>query len=428
VKRVVLILLAALVIGGVIGALVARDPGYVLIAYADMSVETSLWFGVFTLLLVYMLLRLASYLWSRFVLSGIGLALWNRERRAQVARKQTIQGLLLSAEGRWSEAHKLLVAGARDARMPLVNYLHGARSAQALGNYAERDELLGRARAETPGSKVAVTLTRVAFQLDAGQHEQALAALLELQRESPRNPAVLAMLQRCYMALGDWQATLELAPDLRRQKALPGDELDAALRRACLARLAQLADPNAAGQFEAVWNLLPKTLRHDPELVVAAANARSTQGRPRDAEQLLREGLKRAWDDRLVDCYGHLDADLGAQLETAEGWLKDRPNSAPLLLALGRLAGRNEQWDKAREYLEASLRSNPGRDVYAALGRLCVKLGDVARGAEYLARALTKDAPASRSKDAPASRSKDAPASVAAFDPQEQAAQSDRGA
>ena len=411
-KRIGVILLAALLIGGVIGALVARDPGYVLIAYADMSIETSLWFGVFALLLTYMLLRFGGYLWSRFILSGSGLLQWNRERLAQAARKQTVQGLLLSAEGRWSEGRKLLVAGARDAQMPLVNYLHGARAAQELGDYEGRDELLRRASEETPGSKVAVALTRVAFQLDAGQHEPALAALLELQRESPRNPAVLAMLQRCYVALGDWQATLELAPDLRRQKALPEDELDATLRCAGLARLAQMADPDAAGQFDAVWNLFPKALQHDPELVVAAANTRSTQGRPQDAEQLLRDGLKRAWDDRLVDGYGLVDADLAAQLDTAEGWLKDRPNSAPLLLALGRLAGRSEQWDKAREYLEASLRSNPGRDVYAALGHLCVKLGDAQRGAEYLARALTGEALAA----------------AAAIDPQEHAGQSDLGA
>ena len=424
-NRIVVILLAALLIGGVVGALVARDPGYVLIAYADMSIETSLWFGLFALLLMYMLLRVASYLWSRFVLSGSGLAQWNRERRAQAARKQTTQGLLLSAEGRWSEGRKLLVAGARDARMPLVNYLHGARAAQELGDYDGRDELLSRAGEETPGSKVAVTLTRVAFQLDAGQREQALAALLELQRETPRNPAVLAMLQRCYVTLGDWQAILELAPDLRRQKALPEEELDATLRRACLARLAQLAEPDAAGQFEAVWNLLPKTLQHDPELVVAAARARSVQGRPQDAEQLLRDALKRAWDDRLVDCYGLIDADAAAQLGNAEGWLKDRPDSAPLLLALGRLTGRNEQWDKAREYLEASLRSNPGTDVYAALGHLCVKLGDAQRGAEYLARALSKDALSSR--DTGGSLDTLA-ASAAPVGPQEGAAQSERGA
>jgi HemY protein len=392
VKRVILVLLAALFVGGLIGALVARDPGYVLVSYSNVSVETSLWFGVFLLLLAYVLLRLGSYLWSRFVLSGSGLAQWNRQRRADGSRKQTVQGLLLSAEGRWSEAHKLLLAGARDAQMPLVNYLSAARSAQALGNYAERDELLSRASEETPGSKVAVALTRVAFQLEADQYEPALASLLELQRESPRNAAVLAMLQRCYGELGDWQALLELAPDLRRQKALPEAELDAAQRRAGLARLAQLTGPAASGQFEAVWNLLPKTLQHDPELIAAAASARSAQGHPQEAEQLLSDALKRAWDDRLVDCYGVVDADLAGQLNTAEGWLKDRPDNAALLLALGRLAGRSEQWDKAREYLEASLRSNPDGGVYAELGHLCVRLGDAQRGAEYLARALANGA------------------------------------
>jgi HemY protein len=44
----------------------------------------------------------------------------------------------------------------------------------------------------------------------------------------------------------------------------------------------------------------------------------------------------------------------------------------------------NEEWAKAREYLEASLRLAHSPQVYAELGRLCSAMGDMDRGNEYL--------------------------------------------
>jgi hypothetical protein len=48
--------------------------------------------------------------------------------------------------------------------------------------------------------------------------------------------------------------------------------------------------------------------------------------------------------------------DPARQLQTAEGWLKDHPQDASLLLTLGRLSLQNRLWGKARDYLESSLR------------------------------------------------------------------------
>jgi uncharacterized protein HemY len=44
----------------------------------------------------------------------------------------------------------------------------------------------------------------------------------------------------------------------------------------------------------------------------------------------------------------------------------------------------NGQWEKAREYLELSLRMARSPQVYGELGRLCLALGESDRGAEYL--------------------------------------------
>ena len=66
---VVLALVAVLVLGGVAGDLVARDPGYVLITYDGLAVETSLWIAVAGLFLGLFALWLLAFLLTRLLRS-----------------------------------------------------------------------------------------------------------------------------------------------------------------------------------------------------------------------------------------------------------------------------------------------------------------------------------------------------------------------
>jgi len=78
VKVVLLVLLAALALGGLVGALVNRDPGYVLVAYQDMALETSLWFAVVLLLLAFLVAWLLGLLLRRFGGGGGVMSAWAR--------------------------------------------------------------------------------------------------------------------------------------------------------------------------------------------------------------------------------------------------------------------------------------------------------------------------------------------------------------
>ncbi len=94
------------------------------------------------------------------------------------------------------------------------------------------------------------------------------------------------------------------------------------------------------------------------------------------AEDLLRSALKKSWDERLVDLYGRLQADLTRQLTTGEEWLRSHDRNPILLLALGRMAMRNSLWGKARGYLEASIGVAPTVESYQLLGALAEQLND----------------------------------------------------
>ena len=151
-----LLVLIAVVLGGLVGTLVVRDPGYVLVAYDQMAVETSLWFAVVLLIGVYFVVRLIVFVFTRFAAGRGNLGSWNRERKFKNARQQRVQGLLLMAEGDWSEARRLLVNSASRVTSPLINYLNAARAAHEMGDTDGRDELLRQAHESTPGARFAV--------------------------------------------------------------------------------------------------------------------------------------------------------------------------------------------------------------------------------------------------------------------------------
>ena len=383
-----LLLVVAVVLGGLVGTLVVRDPGYVLLSYGDMAFETSLWFALVLLVLAYLLLRFLFWVFSRTLASTGRFGNWLKRRKATRAQKQTVQGLLLMSEGQWAEARKVLVASAREVGTPLINYLSAARAAHELGDAEGRDSLLRQAHESTPGSKFAVGLTQAELQMSGGQWEQSLATLLQLKSSSPRHPQVLAMLAEVFEELADWQALLELLPELKRRKIFDDTKFAALETRAWSARLAQ-----AGAAASDVWANVPKDMKRSPGLVAAFARAlMAAEGADANAaeqaEEAVRHALQQTWDEALVLLYGRvIGADPERQLVVAESWLKEKPNDPKLLLTLGRICLMNEAWPKAREYFETSLRLQRSPEVYGELGRLCVSLGDSERGGEYLSHA-----------------------------------------
>ena len=49
-KLLTLALISAAILGGVVGTLLVRDPGYIMVVYGDTVFETSFWVGVVLLL------------------------------------------------------------------------------------------------------------------------------------------------------------------------------------------------------------------------------------------------------------------------------------------------------------------------------------------------------------------------------------------
>jgi len=387
-RRLLAALVAALVVGGAVGTLMVRDPGYVLMTYDDMSLETSLWFALLALLVGYFVLRLVFGLIRRIARGGAGIAAWQQSRRARVAQARTTRGLLLVGEGDWAGGRKALLADAQDLEAPWVNYVGAARAANELGDARDRDALIEKAVAATPGSAFAAAMLQAELQIAASQHRESVATLLKAKQDAPSQPRLLALLTTSYECLGDWDALLALAPELKRRGVYSAEAFRAAQLRWWAALCEQTAAANRAVQLSERWSNADKELRDDPRAVSAYARALANAGAAADAESTLAKSIARDWNTDLVALYGRIVDRADRQLATAEGWLKARPNDAVLLLALGRLAAANRDWNKAREYFEASLKQQRSAEVYGELGRLCLALGERPRASELLAQGL----------------------------------------
>lgn len=369
-------LLLTLVIAVGLGLLLVNEPGYVLIGYGAWSVETTVSLLLFALLSTFA----ALYLLLRF-LAGLKrapqrLREWERRRTVLRARNTLNHGLMELAEGNWSGAEKRLLKYAGDSETPLLNYLAAARAAQQQGAHERRDQYLRQAHHAMPAADIAVGLTQAELQIAHRQMEQALATLTHLRTLAPRHGYVLTLLMRLYEALQDWEHLRELLPELRKRKVLDAAAADALEVRVHTALLTQAAHGRDLAALRETWNRLPKRLQHQADAVLAYTAQLHALGEDHEAEALLRATLKKTWDERLVDLYGRLQADIRRQLATAEGWLKEHERNPVLLQALGRLAMHNSLWGKAREYLEASIHIAPTVESYQLLGSLAEQVND----------------------------------------------------
>lgn len=374
--------LAVLLIAALIGMAVAEDPGYLLIAWRNMSVETSVWVGLAFLLALWLFLSLARAFVRLLNASGRRINPWSRRNRQRRASTATTRGLLEFAEGHWDKSLRLLKRSAPQAEQPLINYLAAARAANELENYAECDGLLREAYETTPQAEVAIAVTQAQLQIARGQLEQALATLTRLLKEHPRHLYALKLKAQLYVRLEDWQRLREMLPTLRKHKVLRESEQEALEHQvyaALLAEAGQRARGAGHGSEEVtrLWEEVPRSMKQDPRLIEAYCLQLRGVGAEALAEEVLRLALKQSFNDRLVQHYGLVQGkDPAKQLATAERWLAEHPHDATLLLALGRLALRNSLWGKAREYLEASFNSKRDIQTCAELVRLLEHLGE----------------------------------------------------
>ena len=390
-RRLFVGILIALTIGAGFVWSVGTDSGYMLIAWGGKTIEMSVWTAIIIFFtsgwLLYFSVRVWRHTWHfpRFI-GG-----WFDSRNLRLNHSRTTRGMIAFIEGHWRRARKLLVKVAEGSDSPLLYYLMAARSSHQLGETKEMEYYLRRAAESTDGADLAVGLTQAEMQLADGQLEQCLATLIRVRGVSAEHPGALKLLVSVYRGLGDWEQLRQLLPNLKNAQILSDADL-VGLQVEVYAQVISavtLHEEDGAAGIEASWQLVPKTLRFNPALVKAYASALINVGNYDKAEAALHSALRKNWDEELIRLYGLVpSSDPQKQLIVCEAWLRERNNSAPLLLTLGRVSLANQLWGKARDYFEASLSFKASAEVYAELGRLTAHLGEADKSVRYFQQGL----------------------------------------
>jgi len=373
--KLILLLILALIIASGLAYQVHLEPGYALLTYGQLSIETSLAVLLFITLIAFV----GFYFLLRTMLtvkrSPKTIGKWNQNRKQARSRKEINKGLIDSAEGNWQRSEKLLVKHAKQSDTPLLNYLSAAHAAQSQNAYNRRDEYLFKAGKALPDQIHAIQLTRAKLQLAAGQFEQALATLQQLRTATPSHPVVLTLLMKTHQQLNDWEALYYLLPSIKNNRKIPREEWQS-IEKNTLTQLFSSAHNSSQLELNVIWKALDKKQKLNPDYLIAYTSQLIRTANNGAAEELLIKGLSAQANIALLDLYMQLDIPTDKKQQQLEKWLRKQPTSPELLNALAQLCLDQEQWSRAKTYLEDSLSLQPTSFAYLLLGQAQEHLSD----------------------------------------------------
>lgn len=371
------------------GFFLHRNPGNLEMAYKDWIVDMPLWLpiigGIVTLFLLTLILSLFSSVgrtYRRFKDWLVGSSM-------RSVLQNTNEAKIALIEGDWTHAESKMLKAVKKSDYPLHCYLVAAKAAQELGAIDRRDGYLHQALRVAPEAKIAILLTQAELQFEQGQYEYCLLTLQDLHKLAPHNRQYLKLAADIYAATGAWEDMAYLLPNLNKYSVLPPEDFIALEIKTYTYLMRSEAKKGGREGLNIYWETLPRHVRNHVEIVENYAQLLLNMQAFNDVEQIIRNQLKRQWDDKLVRLYGlALSSDIAKQLNTAEGWLKHHQDDAVLQLTLARLCVANKLWGKARNYLDASLAIEQNPDTYAELGRLLGFLGEQQKAMECYKKGL----------------------------------------
>lgn len=349
------------------------NTGYVLLVIPPWRIEFSL-----NVLLVALAVAFAgAYAVLRATSATMRLPRQVREyrlaRRREQARTSLLEALREYFAGRFGRAEKAAAVAMESGEQPQLAAVLAARSAHELRAWERRDQYLERAGGTDPGADIIRVVTEAELLLEQHRHQEALERLKALPR---KHTAALRLELKAQQQAHNWERMAALAGELEKRGVFDATQAGQIRRYALAEDLKRKALDT--GALEEAWRKVPQDERTNRRVAAAAAQCFISLGGCARAHGIIEAALAAEWDTELVGLYAECDGgDTVARIERAEGWLKQHPEDAALLLTLGKLCAQLELWGKAQSYLDASVAVEPTWSAHLSLARLHERLGNV---------------------------------------------------
>jgi HemY protein len=343
------------------------NDGYAILVFppyrAELSLNLAILLWIAAFVLGYMLLRMVTHT-LRLPLYVRGFRARRRDAKGRAALLDALQTMF---EGRYAHAEKSAGKAYKLGQAPALSALIAARAAGEMRELERRDQWLARAQSGDADARQARLAVQASLLLDDRRYEDALEVLGELSASGGKRISTQRMQLKAHQRLGHWDEVRRLVAALAKRGVLA--EV-AAIQLRITAQIEALRQQ--AGDAAALAECWQHTEdQRDARVARTAAQLFMGLGDCRRAHEIAAAALEADWNEDLILLYGEcLGADVLAQIERAEKWLKSRPRDRALLLTLGRMCLAQELWGKAQRYLEASLSEEPSRSVHIALAQL----------------------------------------------------------
>lgn len=361
------------------------DPGYLLIAFGNNTFETSLFALLVAVTVLYLVIKLILivFRWiNPWHLIRFGRN-YKEHLRAK-SRSKTIEGLLYFTRGSWESSYNLLKKGMKDPDASAVNYLAAAYAAHQQGNKEAWMNCLETAENKYPAARSTINSLKAQLLFKSNQLEQCVAVLQQMKTSSLNDAPLLQLLKDVYLKLNDWEQLEKLLPVLEKNSVIDSQEAELIRVRIFMENLyrisnqrADFSDVEIGAQLEKAWKKGTVSYKQNEKIVKHYAELLFKLDQKEQAGKAIEVALNKSWSDELIKRYGELDFGTPhRQLLIAESWIQNRPGNERLLVALGRLAMRNELWGKAREYFDTSIEIASTAEAHGELARLLKFLGE----------------------------------------------------
>lgn len=364
----VLLLFALLLAGIVLGPILAGHQGYVLFQTDNYDIETSVTGLVIILVLALLVMFAIEWLLRRIFRTGAHTRGWFAGRKRRRARKQTELALLKLAEGDYQQVEKLMSKNADHAEHPVVNYLLAAEAAQQRGDEARANQHLERAAELSEKDPIPVEITRVRLQLARNENHAARHGVDKLLEITPRHPEVLRLAEQAYVRTGAWTSLLDIIPSMTKADVSDEEHREALQQQAWIGMMDQARADQGSEGLKSWWKNQSRKTRQQVALQVAMAEHLIECDDHDTAQEIILEGLKRQYDDRLVLVIPRLKTNNPQQIEKVLRQQIKTQGDRPLLWSsLGQSLMKHGEWQEATLAFRAALKQRQDAFDYAWL-------------------------------------------------------------
>ena len=303
-----------------LGTLVSQSPGYVLLSYEDLTLQTSLWLAAVVIFLAfgafYYLLRAAGSFWGvKNQIAG-----WSSARQQKKALQFLGKGIALTVLGEADRGRRYLERARQTPSTQVLAETFLARDSDP-DSAAMMDRL---ATSGHPFEQVALY-----YQAEVAMGEGSLETALTLIEKLPDNSETLPLKRRVWIANRSFQAMAQH----QKQVSKFEDDLMLSEHQALL---------------EARWNLALDSERRDWLSVLPSISLQDdglllevllSFDDPAAAEACCRSLIERTPSLGLFLAYGDLSTQtLSIRRRHAQAWLSQFPHSANVSACLGAMA------------------------------------------------------------------------------------------